>query len=78
MAIVAVKVQIYFVPFLTISDIWNKNRVLSYGIAGAVVFRAVMIVLGVAAIEVNYSLMLTLVIIFVTILYELLQYSHVL
>lgn len=51
---------------------------LSYGIAGAVVFRAVMIVLGVAAIEVNYSLMLTLVIIFVTILYELLQYSHVL
>jgi predicted tellurium resistance membrane protein TerC len=64
MAIVAVKVQIYFVPFLTISDIWNKNRVLSYGIAGAVVFRAVMIVLGVAAIEVNYSLMLTLVIIF--------------
>jgi predicted tellurium resistance membrane protein TerC len=78
MAIVAVKVQVHFVPFLTISDNWNKNRVLSYGIAGAVVFRAVMIVLGVAAIEVNYSLMLTLVIIFVTILYELLQYSHVL
>uniref|UniRef100_A0A452XRQ7 Uncharacterized protein n=1 Tax=Aegilops tauschii subsp. strangulata TaxID=200361 RepID=A0A452XRQ7_AEGTS len=32
-------------------DIGNKNRVLSYGIAGAVIFRAVLIILGVATIQ---------------------------
>jgi hypothetical protein len=62
MAIAAVDIQVNFVPFLIISDVWNKNRVLSYGIAGAVVFRAVMIILGTATIQVDCSLMLLLVI----------------
>uniref|UniRef100_A0A452XRP9 Uncharacterized protein n=1 Tax=Aegilops tauschii subsp. strangulata TaxID=200361 RepID=A0A452XRP9_AEGTS len=37
-----------------------QNRVLSYGIAGAVIFRAVLIILGVATIQVGCSPMLPL------------------
>ena len=37
-----------------------KNRVLSYGIAGAVIFRAVLIILGVATIQVSCSPMVPL------------------
>ena len=43
-------------PFLVIhlSDeiCWIKGRVLSYGIAGAVIFRAIMILLGAATLQV--------------------------
>jgi predicted tellurium resistance membrane protein TerC len=55
MAIVTVEIEVNFVPFLIISDVCNKNRILSYGIAGAVVFRAVMIILGTASIQVDCS-----------------------
>lgn len=51
-AIVITEIQVNSLPFLIISDVCNKNRVLSYGIAGAVVFRAVMIILGTATIQV--------------------------
>lgn len=65
MAIAKVEIQLYLVPFLIISDVCNKNRVLSYGIAGAVVFRAAMIILGTATIQVDCSLMLLLVMFFI-------------
>ena len=65
MAIATVEIQVNFVPFLIISDVCNQNLVLSYGIAGAVIFRAVMIILGTATIQVDCSLILLLVMFFI-------------
>ena len=65
MAAATVEIQVNFVPFLIISDVCNQNRVLSYGIAGAVIFRAVMIILGTATIQVDCSLILLLVMFFI-------------
>jgi hypothetical protein len=53
-AIVTTEVQFNTFHFLIISDIWNKSRVLTYGICGAVVFRAVMIALWEATIQVVF------------------------
>ena len=41
--------------FLPISLLQCQPRVLSYGIAGAVVFRAIMIFLGITALDVSYT-----------------------
>jgi TerC family integral membrane protein len=44
--------HVYFILFFShFCGIQNKNRVLSYGIAGAVIFRTVMITLGAATIQ---------------------------